>query len=257
MVVNRKITLRKEYIIAFVLLLIPMSISLFVTFPHYEEFTTTGDIVSVADVGIDGHVYFTYVRSGYSKNWFEKLSVLLTVDDQITFVPVEPYIVEQYEFMEEAGEEYKIDAIHHAAQHASSESEQANAQFEEKLEQILSQTEEYYGDSFGLMIAIGLVEEWNDEDFSRESQYIIAGTGTIEEDQTVGSIGAVREKLLTAEKNNVDYFFIPKDKERYYYGGLSNQEEARKVVNEGQLHLQLVPVDTLEEALTFLRSLPK
>jgi PDZ domain-containing protein len=255
---NRKIMLLpKERIIAFVLLLIPLSISLVLTFPNHEEFTTTGDIVSVQELDIDGHVNFTYVDSGYTRNWFEKLSVLLTVEDHVAFVPIEPYDIDQYELMEDEGEQYRLDAIHHAVEHASNTSEQTQSEFDEKLQSIIAETEYYYGDSFGLMIAIGLIEEWNNEDFSRGNRYIIAGTGTIEADQTVGSIGAVREKLLTAEKNNVDYFLIPKDKDRYYYEGLSNEEEALMVIDEKHLNLQLIPVDTLEDALTFLRALPK
>jgi PDZ domain-containing protein len=257
MKLSRIAIFRKEIIIVSILLFFPLTISTILVIPNYDEFTAPGDIVSVQEIGIEGSVYFTYVQSGYTKNWYEKLGVMLALEEPINFVPIEPYVVEEYEFLRDIEEEYKNDTIQNALQHASKGSEVYLSQFDERLEQIIMGTEDYYGDSLGLMLAIGLVEEMNGEDFSKGNRYTIAGTGTIEWDQTIGSIGGIKEKLLTAERNHVDHFLIPRDKERYYYEGLSNQEEAFKVAREEKLKLRIVPVDRLEDALAFLRSLPK
>jgi Lon-like protease len=69
------------------------------------------------------------------------------------------------------------------------------------------------------MLGIGLVEEAQKEDFSKSDTYVIAGTGTMEADHSVGSVGAIHDKLLTAEKFGTDYFFVPKDKETFAYVG--------------------------------------
>jgi Lon-like protease len=100
-----------------------------------------------------------------------------------------------------------------------------------------------------------LVEEEQHLDFSGNGRYVIAGTGTMEADHTVGSVGAILDKLRTAEKDGADYFFVPKDKEHFYYEGLSNEEEAALVAEELHLRLQVVPVETMEEALDFLKKL--
>jgi PDZ domain-containing protein len=105
------------------------------------------------------------------------------------------------------------------------------------------------------MLGIGLVEEAQNEDFSNRGAYVIAGTGTMEANHTVGSVGAIRDKLRTAEKFGADYFFVPKDKDTFVYYGLSNEEEAVAVSRDLDLKLTIVPVATLEEALLFLRDL--
>lgn len=80
----------------------------------------------------------------------------------------------------------------------------------------------------------------------------VAGTGTIEivynEDTSsyqfsVGKIGGVKQKILTANKNKVDVFFIPS----------SNYSEALEVYNKlKKPTFKLVSVTTLNEAIEWL-----
>jgi len=250
------LTKKEKWIVLF-LLGVPIFLTAFLMFPHYEKFSAQGEIVEVTELGIRGHVNFTYVYGGTTKNYLEKILVWGRLAEKgVHFQPVSrAEVAREVEMEEEVGSVVKEWGIANAIEvsgYASVESEG----FEVKYEEIGDKAAEYLGDSFGLMVAIGLVEEERDVDFSQNGEYRIAGTGTIERDGSVGSIGSVKEKLETAERNDVDYFLLPKDKEDYPGVGMSNQEEAEHYAKEKQLRVKLVPVDSLDEALDFLKTLP-
>ena len=87
-------------------------------------------------------------------------------------------------------------------------------------------------------------------------KYVIAGTGTMEADETVWSVGAVREKLLTAAYNDVDYFLVPKDKDYFDNENYSNQVEEESIREIENLSVHVVPVESLDGAIQILRNLP-
>ncbi|WP_134687397.1 hypothetical protein [Brevibacillus migulae] len=248
---------KKEKRIVLFLLGIPLFLTAFLMFPHYEEFSAPGEIVEVTELGIQGHVHVTYVYGGTTKNYLEKLLVwgrLAEVD--VHFQPVsQEEAIREEEIEEEVGSAIQQWGIANALEVSGYAAEEADA-FEAKFEEIEEKAAKYQGSSFGLMVAIGLVEEERNIDFSQAGQYRIAGTGTIEQDGSVGSIAAVRDKVETAERSDIDYFFIPEDKEDYPGEGMSNQEEAEQYVKEHQLRVKLVPVASLDEALAFLETLP-
>ncbi len=66
----------------------------------------------------------------------------------------------------------------------------------------------------------------------------IAGTGTINSDGTIGRIGGIRQKIYTAEFNNVDVFMIPK----------AHYDEVKDI----KIKCELVLVETIEEAALWL-----
>ncbi|MBI9009299.1 MAG: hypothetical protein JEZ05_04635 [Tenericutes bacterium] len=82
----------------------------------------------------------------------------------------------------------------------------------------------------------------------------IAGTGTITYDGTVGYIGGVEQKIITAYLNKVDLFFMPSLDENYYY---DNYQEALRVCEEYGIEPDgwLIPVGTFAEALDYLEGL--
>ena len=80
-------------------------------------------------------------------------------------------------------------------------------------------------------------------DFDITKGDIIAGTGSIEADGTVGDIDGVKYKIKGAVKNKADIFFVPKE----------NYEEALKVKNENNYDIELVSVEKLEEAINYLK----
>ena len=75
----------------------------------------------------------------------------------------------------------------------------------------------------------------------------IAGTGTISVDGTVGKIGGVSQKIVTAIHNNADVFLCPAD----------NYEEALATYLKTPNHekMILIKVSTFEEAINSLGGL--
>lgn len=248
--------MRKSTFLALILLLIPFIIVVPLFLPHHEEFEANGDIVSVEELGIDGNVYFTYVHSGVTRNYAEKFAVLNSLSEDIEFTPLEDYTYAEYLASEDVVDEFQYETITNAVTYAGTISNQDDSNdLYAKIQEILNQSTDYSGDSYGLMIAIGLIEEWQQIDFSQGGKYKIAGTGAMLYDQSVGSIGAVRHKLLTAEENGVDIFLIPEDKQYFEDPTMSNQYEAEQVVKEEGLSLKVIPVSNLNEAIIALNSL--
>jgi PDZ domain-containing protein len=246
--------IKKEFVIGFLLLFLPFAASYTLVVPHYEYFITTGDVVPVQQLGIRGHVYFTFVRAGHSRNLFEKYALIWTYKN-IEFKPADKQEIEDEQEELEYEAELRDDTIRNAVFTASTKEVYPESELQNKMKEVMKKSEKYYGDSFGLMVALGLTEEWNHEDFSRGGRFKIAGTGTIERNKQVGPVGGIREKVLSAEKKAVHYFLVPSDGMKSPETGLSNQEEAMKVVQEKKLKIQVVPVQTLEEASAFLRAL--
>lgn len=97
------------------------------------------------------------------------------------------------------------------------------------------------GPSAGMMYALAIIDALTPDDLTKGR--IIAGTGTINEDGTVGNIGAVRQKVPAAEAAGAEYMLVPQ----------GNYETA---LTAPRTDLELVPVATIDEALEFLRNLP-
>lgn len=70
----------------------------------------------------------------------------------------------------------------------------------------------------------------------------IAGTGTIDVDGAIGSIGGVKQKLIGAKNAGADYFLIPE----------SNCSDAKGNIPEG---LQVIPVSKLKDSLNALEAI--
>ena len=98
------------------------------------------------------------------------------------------------------------------------------------------------GPSAGLMFTIGVLNRLSPTDLTHGHQ--IAGTGTISLDGTVGAIGGVKQKVIGAQWAGAQYFFVPCS-----YG---NYSDAQKAVGK---KMMLVPVNTLSDALNFLKAL--
>jgi Lon-like protease len=71
---------------------------------------------------------------------------------------------------------------------------------------------------------------------------VIAGTGTIQYDGSVGSIGGIRQKVVGAEAAGAEYILVPE----------GNYEEALTAEHVG---IEIVPVADIDEALDFLENL--
>jgi PDZ domain-containing protein len=96
------------------------------------------------------------------------------------------------------------------------------------------------GPSAGLMFALGIVDKLAAEDITGGA--VVAGTGVINADGEVGSIGGIRHKLYGARDDGATVFFAPE----------ANCADIGGRIPEG---LQVIPVATLDDALGALRAL--
>lgn len=107
------------------------------------------------------------------------------------------------------------------------------------------------GPSAGLMFSLEIYNQINDGKVTKG--YEIAGTGTIDENGSVGQIGGIREKIAAVDKAGVDLFFIPKDIKKTD----SNEKEVKEEAKKYGYAVDIVPVSTLQEAIDYLEQLPE
>lgn len=105
------------------------------------------------------------------------------------------------------------------------------------------------GPSAGLMFALEMYDQLTDEDWTKG--YTIVGTGEIDFEGNVHRIGGVDKKVVAAHNREADFFFAPNE------GGRegSNYEEAKAAAEELGTDMDIVPVDTFQDALDYLESL--
>lgn len=98
------------------------------------------------------------------------------------------------------------------------------------------------GPSAGFMTALTIYQALIDQDLTNGLK--IVGTGTIDANGNIGSIGGVTYKLMGAEKANADIFFVPEG---------DNYQEAKKLKEERNYKIKLVKVKTFDDALQYLK----
>ena len=101
------------------------------------------------------------------------------------------------------------------------------------------------GSSGGLMLALSIYNAITSEDITHGLK--VAGTGTIDIEGNVGEIGGVKYKIMGAVRNKMDLVFVPE----------ANYEEAIKVKKEKNYDIDIIKVNTFEEALNYLNNLSK
>lgn len=101
-----------------------------------------------------------------------------------------------------------------------------------------------YGSSGGLVSTLYIYDSLTKEDLTHG--YTIVGTGTIDEDGNVGSIGGVEYKLKSAVKEKADIFIVPKGE---------NYTEALKLKKQNNYKIKIIGVSTFEEAVKYLEEL--
>lgn len=94
------------------------------------------------------------------------------------------------------------------------------------------------GPSAGVMWALGMYEILSDEDLLAGRR--VAGTGTVDLGGNVGPVGGVQQKVRAAQDAGADVFLVPR----------GNHRDALSV----NADIELVPVATVAEAVSYLRS---
>ena len=100
------------------------------------------------------------------------------------------------------------------------------------------------GPSGGLITTLEIYNQLTENDLTHG--YVIAGTGTIEEDGTIGQIGGIEQKILGAATAKADIFLSP---------GGDNYKEAKAYIKKKKLKIKLIEVDTIEDAINKLEGL--
>lgn len=98
------------------------------------------------------------------------------------------------------------------------------------------------GSSGGLMLSLAIYNQLTKEDITKGRT--IVGTGTIDEDGNVGSIGGVEYKLKSAVKSKADIFLVPNGE---------NYNDAMKLQKKKRYKIKIVGVSTFDEALEYLK----
>ncbi|BCB03242.1 SepM family pheromone-processing serine protease [Bacillus sp. KH172YL63] len=119
-------------------------------------------------------------------------------------------------------------------------------------------TEEIGGPSAGLMFSLEIYDQLTEGDLAKGHR--IAGTGTISEDGQVGRIGGIEQKIIAADKAGAEYFLAPdevitKEMKEKYPDLESNYAAAKRTAADIDTDMKVIPVQTFEEALSFLESL--
>lgn len=96
------------------------------------------------------------------------------------------------------------------------------------------------GPSAGMMHTLAIIEALTEGELIMGQ--VIAGTGTVNPDGTIGAIGGVRQKVVAAEAAGARYILVPVDN---YESALTAQRD----------RIEIVPVASIEEALEFLAGL--
>lgn len=97
------------------------------------------------------------------------------------------------------------------------------------------------GASGGLMLTLTIYNAISGEDIIKGKN--ISGTGTISSDGSVGEIDGVKYKIMGAAKNGMDIAFVPSN----------NYEEAMATKEKYNYDIEIVKVDTFDEAVEYLK----
>ena len=93
------------------------------------------------------------------------------------------------------------------------------------------------GPSAGLMMALNVYNNLIPEDIT--NSMIVAGTGTIEIDGSVGPVGGIKQKIIAAKRAGAELILVP----------VANLEEAKPFEDD---KTAIVAVDTFDEALSVI-----
>ena len=96
------------------------------------------------------------------------------------------------------------------------------------------------GPSAGMMHTLAIIDALTEGELT--DGRVIAGTGTIRMDRTIGAIGGIRQKVVAAEAAGATHILVPE----------GNYEKALTAERDD---IEIVPVATLDDALTFLDEL--
>ncbi|MBY7143740.1 PDZ domain-containing protein [Virgibacillus sp. NKC19-3] len=105
------------------------------------------------------------------------------------------------------------------------------------------------GPSAGLMFSLEIYDQLTETDITKG--YEVAGTGEVDYDGNVLRIGGIDKKIVAADREGVDIFFAPNENGAED----SNYQVALEAAEEIDADMKIVPVDTFQDALTYLQEI--
>lgn len=105
------------------------------------------------------------------------------------------------------------------------------------------------GPSAGLMFSLEMYDQLTEEDLTKG--YSIAGTGKVDIEGNVLPIGGIDKKVVAADKAGCEIFFAPNEQGKAH----SNYALAKQTAEDIHTDMEVIPVDSFEEALTYLQEL--
>ncbi len=96
------------------------------------------------------------------------------------------------------------------------------------------------GPSAGMMHTLAIIDTLTEGELTKG--HVIAGTGTIKVDGTVGNIGGIRQKVVGAEAAGAEYILVPQ-------GNYDSALTAERTV------IEIVPIGTIDDAIEFFERL--
>lgn len=105
------------------------------------------------------------------------------------------------------------------------------------------------GSSAGLMFALEIYDQLTVKDYTKGLE--IAGTGEVDYEGKVYPIGGVDKKVVAADKEGCDIFFVPNEQGAKD----SNYVIAENKAKEIKTDMKIVPVDHFDDALAYLKKM--
>ncbi|MEE8407760.1 MAG: S16 family serine protease [Acidimicrobiia bacterium] len=96
------------------------------------------------------------------------------------------------------------------------------------------------GPSAGMMHTLAIIDTLTEGELTKG--HVIAGTGTIKVDGTVGNIGGIRQKVVGAEAAGAEYILVPQ-------GNYDSALTAERTI------IEIVPIATIDDAIEFFERL--
>lgn len=100
------------------------------------------------------------------------------------------------------------------------------------------------GPSGGLMTTLSIYNQLVKEDITKGLK--IAGTGTIDENGTIGEIGGIEYKVLGAAKGKADIFIAPSG---------DNYKDAKKIIKKERLKIKLIEGKNFDQVIKELKKI--
>ncbi|MFA1818677.1 SepM family pheromone-processing serine protease [Virgibacillus oceani] len=105
------------------------------------------------------------------------------------------------------------------------------------------------GPSAGLMFSLEIYDQLTEADVTKG--YAIAGTGEVDYEGNVYRVGGVDKKVVASDNKGIDIFFAPNENGKV----ASNYHIALEKAEEIGTDMEIVPIDTVEEAISYLQDL--